>query len=182
MRIAFEDWIRASLRPNMRGFDLGAGDGFHSLALAREYGVFLTAIDKKTPVEESTEKVVFLKQTVEDWVAKGGDPVDFIYCRRLIQQMDGEYVRTRFLPHLRERVKPGGVVIIETFYDHPSPRFSSQGVEYGFRSVYSTQDLCSAFRGWHILHAKEHPPDVDLSTSNTFHAWFHVTLIASCPA
>ncbi len=178
MCVTFDAWVRASLRPKMRGFDLGAGDGFLSLALARDHGVFLTAIDKRTAVEGDTEQVVFLKQAVEDWVAKGGDPVDFICSRRLIQQMDGTYVREHLFPHIRERVKPGGVVIIETFYDHPSPPFPSM---QGFTSVYSTRDLCAAFKGWHILYAEECSPEVDWSNGRTLHTWFHTRFIAQRP-
>lgn len=177
--ITLENWLDALLRPGLLGVDLGSGDGIHSHIITTDYGVHLTGIDKRPPNTQETDRLTFRRMSVEDWVTESGNPLDFVYSRRLIQQMDGVYVREHLFPHLRERVKPGGFVVLETFYDHPYPLFPDG---QGFKSLYPARDLCEAFRGWHIVYWKEHAAEVGTSKMGTVHNWFHTTFIALRPA
>lgn len=143
----------ARIAPGNYVLDLGAGQGTQAQWMARR-GACVTAVDKKLPPGELAG-VEWIQSSIEDWFARLSAEARFdaILAKNVFQFLNRDWVLRQLLPDLVSRLKPGGIMGVETFYQPPEPAFEWLAES----SHYTLVDLSSFFFNWKVLSKQQQP-------------------------
>ncbi|MBU1032686.1 MAG: class I SAM-dependent methyltransferase [Patescibacteria group bacterium] len=143
----------ARVQPGIKVLDLGAGQGIHACWMARK-GARVVAVDKKKPPTD-TAGVRWIQSSIEEWYEQMPDQVqyDAILAKNVLQFLRRDWVIKQLLPELVSRLKPNGVLALETFYQSPEPVFEWLSET----SHYTLEDLSPFFFNWKVLAKRQEP-------------------------
>ncbi len=135
------------VKSGMKVLDLGCGAGKFAVDAAN-LGAVVTAIDKTANDSWKDDRVMWTANDAKDFIEHMGQKsrvtmtFDLIYCRNVIQFMPKAWVLDTLLPALQAMLNPGGIILIETFFDQPKPPFNRP-----VPSLYALHEVMTALPG-----------------------------------
>lgn len=140
----------AKITPGMTVLDIGAGNGRFAQMFA-DRGAQVVAVDPEAPTG-TPPGITFVKQKIEDFIARpGDDKYDFIFLRNIIQFLEKSWTLTALFPWLEEHTTANGLIAIETFYANPEPPFPRP-----LRSAYELKELTAHFSRWLEIYSAQY--------------------------
>ena len=137
------------LSPASHVLDLGAGKGVEASHLA-SLGFRVDAVDRQN-FDVLDTRVNWHVKAIEAFMSEQENTsvYDGILLQNIIQMLDKEWVLNTALPQLVSLLRPNGVMVIETFWKEPEPRFRKE------MRLYTVEELCDALSGCEILFSEQ---------------------------
>lgn len=167
-------------RDSVLGVDLGCGSGRYARQLAA-IGTSVVAVDRELDQNidvDDSRGVDWREQSAVYW--HGGlaeeDEFDFVFARNILHFLPKLWVTQTFLPDMKTRIRPGGVIGIATFYREPEPP-----IPVSISSLYPLDELRKHFEDWDPVLMMEWPHRGKSLFSDQIRQWWSTLLIVRKP-
>ena len=151
------------LQPGMRALSIADGEGRNGVWLARQ-GLQVTSMDFSPPAQEKARRLAARHGVSLDIVLSDLDGFDWGSARYdvvvgIFFQFADPPMRARVFAHMRDCLKPGGLLILEGYT--PAQLKYRTGGPSEIENLYTEALLRESFAGMEVLHLAEYEAELN---------------------